>query len=120
MNLEQTKLTLERLNELWSFTGSILSHRVPLLLRRRDADPVADLLHGVTAYGCLAGYAGNALAYGATPDAHWERLFRSCGQNLFFTLPESLTFFEKSEVQKNISNAFMTGWRLAPHPYPLP
>jgi len=108
--LHQAKLTLSRLNDLWSFTGKEMTYKVPLLLRLDPDDPVEALLCVVTAYGCVAAHAGLAIEDGIKPDETWDRLFKQVGQAVMFDLPSSLKYFQKKEFEKKSARAFTIGW----------
>lgn len=111
--LEQVKLTLSRLNDIWSFTGQKLSWRVDALLRPLPYDDLFQLLQGVTAYGCLAGLAGQAKEYHGNPSDEWTRLFNYIGSELLFDLPNGLSYFDQRRFEKLYSKCFMQGFKSA-------
>lgn len=110
-DLSQIRLTLSRLNSMWSFTAHPLSYQVDLLLRLEPADPVENLVYAIRGYGCLARLAGNYIEQGVNPPDEWTRLFAQCGQRLMFELPDSLKYFERRRFQKQAANAFMFGFK---------
>ena len=117
-DISQIRLTLSRLNGMWSFTAHPLSYQVDLLLRIEPTDPVENLVYAIRGYGCLARLAGNYIESGVNPTAEWNRLFAQCGQRLMFDLPESLKYFDKRRFQKQAANAFMFGFKTGGTPPP--
>lgn len=111
--LEQAKLTLSRLNGMWSFTGAPLSWRVDVLLRPMPLSDLYLLLQGVTAYGCLAALAGEAKEYYGNPPQYWERMFNHVATELLFDLPEALSLRDQRAFAKLYSQSFLQGWQSA-------
>lgn len=119
--LEAVKLSLSRLNDMWSFTGSKLSWRIDVLLRPIPYNDLYLLLQGVTAYGCLSAVAGEALETHGSLPPHWLRIFNNAGSELLFDLPESLNLRDQKAFAKKYSKAFVEGWQAAGlSPSPLP
>lgn len=111
--LEQVKLTLSRLNDMWSFTGRKLSWRVDAILRPMPYSDLYQLLQGVTAYGCLAALAGEAKEYYGNPPDEWTRLFNYIGSELLFDLPSGLSLTDQRAFEKAYSKSFMQGYKTA-------
>lgn len=111
--LEQTKLTLSRLNDMWSFIGRKMSWRMEVILRPTAYDDLYQLLQGVTAYGCLAALAGEAKEYYGDPPDEWTRLFNHIGSELLFDLPAGLSLLDQRTFEKTYSKFFMQGFKTA-------
>lgn len=109
--LAQLKVTLSRLNDMWSFTGRPFSHKVPLLLRLEPEDNCEALQYVVAAYACLAAHAGLAIEDGIVPDPTWDRLFCGVGQAALFDLPQQLKYFDKRRFDKSLQKIFAKGWQ---------
>ena len=109
-DIKRIRLTLSRLNDMWSFTNHPLSYQVDLLLRIEPEHPVENLVYAVRGYGCLARLAGNYIEQGVNPPDEWTRLFSQCGQRLMFDLPENLKYFDRRSFEKQAAKAFMLGF----------
>lgn len=111
--LDKVKLTLNRLNDMWSFTGKPLTWEVPTLLRLEPVDRIDALSCAIRAYGCLS-----RCALDVELPSEWERLFKHVGQELLFTLPEKLPDRLTVDFDYVISTSFMNGWRGHTRPSP--
>jgi len=109
-DLQQIRLTLQRLNGMWNFTQHPQSYKVDLLLRVTPTDDWENLIYVVRGYGCVARIAGDAIELGEQPPAEWTRLFAQCGQRLMFDLPEQLKLFDRRKFEKHAAKAFMFGF----------
>lgn len=109
--LEQIRLTLTRLNDMWSFTQSPLTYQVNMLLRISPEDNVENILYAIRGYGSLAAAASYHIGEGINPPDEWTRLFSQCGQRLMFDLPEYLKYFERKQFTKQAAKNFMVGFK---------
>lgn len=109
-DLQQIRLTLQRLNGMWNFTQHPQSYKVDLLLRVTPTDDWENLIYVVRGYGCVARIAGDAIELGEQPPAEWTRLFAQCGQRLMFDLPEQLKLFDRRKFEKQAAKAFTFGF----------
>lgn len=116
--LDKVRLTLSRLNDMWSFTGNPLSYQVDLFLRVRPADDCENILYAIRGYGCLASAAGHYIEQGVNPSDEWSRLFRECGQRLMFDLPDELRKLDRIKFEKNVSQCFVFGYKGGESPSP--
>jgi hypothetical protein len=110
-DLQQIRLTLSRLNDMWSFTQSPMTYQVEMLLRISPDDDVENILYAIRGYGCLSAAAGYHIGEGINPPDEWTRLFSQCGQRLMFGLPEYLKYFDKRRFQKQAAKNFMVGFK---------
>lgn len=109
-DLQQIRLTLSRLNSMWSFTQSDMTYQVDMLLRISPEDDVENILYAIRGYGCLSAAAGYYIEQGINPPDEWTRLFSQCGQRLMFDLPENLKYFDRRRFQKQAAKNFMRGF----------
>lgn len=114
--INKVKLTLSRLNGMWSFTGEELDWRVEFFLKVDAPKEWEALLLAVRAYGCLAARVGEVVELHGEPPAEWSRLFKDAGQALMFNLPECLHAYDMKLFNKECSETFMLGYRGAPLP----
>lgn len=110
-DIKKIRLTLSRLNNMWSFTGHPLSYQVDLLLRIEPEDDWENLTYAIRGYGCLARLAGEHIELGINPPDEWTRLFAGCGQRLMFDLPDSLKRFDRRKFEKQAAKSFMFGFK---------
>lgn len=108
--LDKIRLTLSRLNDMWSFTGTQLSYQVDLLLHLKPEDDWENILYAVRGYAALAAVAGKCIEQGVQPGSEWTRLFSECGQRLMFDLPDTLKLFDRRKFNKQCSKAFVFGF----------
>jgi hypothetical protein len=109
-DLQQIRLTLSRLNDMWSFSQSPMTYQVDMLLRITPDDDVENILYAIRGYGCLSAAAGYHIEQGVNPPDEWTRLFSQCGQRLMFDLPENLKYFDRLKFQKQAAKNFMHGF----------
>ena len=110
--VERNKLTLSRLNGMWSFTGQPLSYKVDIYLQRQNSNRELDiLLQAVRAYGNLAGCAGKQQEDGWVIPAEWDRLFREAGQQIMFKLSSQFGELDKRKFLVDSSKVFVLGWQ---------
>lgn len=109
-DLQQIRLTLCRLNDMWSFTKSQMTYQVDMMLRISPEDDVENILYAICGYGCLSAAAGYHIGEGINPPDEWTRLFAQCGQRLMFDLPENLKYFDRLRFQKQVAENFMRGF----------
>lgn len=119
--IEQVKLTMSRLNGMWSFTGEPLCWEVDVLLQQRPSNPSVAMLFALRAYGCLASRAQLVTTYkGKVPNEEWERLYADAGQALMFDLPMFLESGDRNYFDK-LSNEYLIkgiNWGNPPIPSP--
>lgn len=108
--LQQVRLTLSRLNSMWSFTQSDMTYQVDMLLRISPEDDVENILYAIRGYACLSAAAGYHIEQGVNPPDEWTRLFSQCGQRLMFDLPENLKYFDRRRFEKQAAKNFMHGF----------
>lgn len=109
--LEQCKLTLSRLNGLWSFTGQVLDHEVERYLLPTGHLPVDALLLAVSAYGCLTRAVGEAVESGWVVPAEWNWLYAGVGQALLFDIPATLSNSESKAFESLYMKSFVEGFK---------
>ena len=109
-NLQQIRLTLQRLNDMWSFAETPMTYQVNMLLRITPTEPVENILYAIRGYGCLSAAAGYHIEQGINPPDEWTRLFKQCGQRLMFDLPENLKYFDRRRFEKQAAKNFMVGF----------
>lgn len=109
-DLQQIRLTLSRLNDMWSFTESQMTYQVDMMLRISPDDDVENILYAIRGYGCLSAVAGYHIEQGINPPDEWTRLFAQCGQRLMFDLPEQLKLLDRRKFEKQAAKAFTFGF----------
>ena len=108
--LQQVRLTLSRLNSMWSFTDSPMTYQVDMLLRISPEDDVENILYAIRGYACLSAAAGYHIEQGINPPDEWTRLFSQCGQRLMFDLPDNLKYFDRRRFERQAAKNFMHGF----------
>ena len=114
--IDRTMLTLHRLNNMWSFTGKQISYAADNYLHIHNAEPLLRLYDLVYAYACIAKSVTHIVETGNIIPDEWNRLYGKVGQEIFFTLPESLNKKLQKDFDKGYNKYFAKAWGESPLP----
>ena len=109
-------LTLHRLNNMWSFTGKQISYAADNYLHLHVAEPLDRMRDLVYAYACITKSVTHLIEQGIIVPDEWNRLYGKVGQEIFFTLPESLNKKLQKDFDKTYQKYFAKAWGESPLP----
>ena len=114
--VDRTMLTLHRLNNMWSFTGKQISYAADNYLHLHVAEPLDRMRDLVYAYACITKSVTHLIEQGLIIPDEWNRLYGKVGQEIFFTLPESLNKKLQKDFDKTYQKYFAKAWGESPLP----
>lgn len=118
--IDKVALTMSRLNNMWSFTGSQLSYACdnymrPYRLAEEPEDRIDCLLQ---AYAALTKSVTFLTSQGYDIPDFWDRMFAKLGQDIIYTLPQLLHPKKEKRFDKNLLKRFTLAWGESPSPLP--
>ena len=114
--VDRTMLTLHRLNNMWSFTGKQISYAADNYLHLHVAEPLDRMRDLVYAYACITKSVTHLIEQGIVVPDEWNRLYGKVGQEIFFTLPESLNKKLQKDFERSYQKYFVKAWGESPLP----
>lgn len=114
--VDRTMLTLHRLNNMWSFTGKQISYAADNYLHLHVAEPLDRMRDLVYAYACITKSVTHLIEQGIIVPDEWNRLYGKVGQEIFFTLPESLNKKLQKDFERSYQKYFAKAWGESPLP----
>lgn len=115
--IDKVALTLHRLNNMWSFTGSQLSYACDNYLRPLKQGTEEEKIDALLdAYASLARTTIFYTSQGYILPTFWDKMFGEVGQQIVCRLPELLHPKKEKAFYNNLQKRFTRTWTLSPLP----